>query len=119
MASADIGNPRTRRKRLSYNLQPFLITPPPTPPQIGMAPAPPVSSRVSDTPDVLPQPTPSTDPSDVRFGNKRFPDQADAAGWQGNAASHSPEEQGEPILNEPLMTPLSKPDTMEASGEIH
>lgn len=93
--------------------------PPPTPPQIGMAPAPPVSSRVSDTPDVLPQPTPSTDPSDVRFGNKRFPDQADAAGWQGNAAAHNPEEQGEPILNEPLMTPLSKPDTMEANGEIH
>eukprot|EP00944_MAST-04C_sp_MAST-4C-sp1_P010880 g10880.t1 len=92
--------------------------PPPSPPQIGMAPAPPPASTISNTPDVLPQPTPPTEASDVRYGAKRFPDQSDAGSWPGGAGTDAKQsgEQGEPLLNEPLMTPFGKEDTQNAMG---
>ena len=92
--------------------------PPPSPPQIGMAPPPPPASTISNTPDVLPQPTPPTEASDVRYGAKRFPDQSDAGSWPGGAGTDARQsgEQGEPLLNEPLMTPFGKEDTQNAMG---
>merc|ERR1711968_156467 len=84
--------------------------PPPTPPQIGMSPAPPVSSRILDTPDVLPQAPPPTHASDARF-----PTQSDASTWNGGAGAKesSKEREGEPLLKPtPQMTPFGKDDTM-------
>merc|ERR1711871_770997 len=92
--------------------------PPPSPPQIGMAPPPPPASTISNTPDVLPQPTPPTEATDVRYGVKRFPDQSDAGSWSGGANTEPKNngEQGEPLLNEPLMTPFGNADTQNAAG---
>jgi hypothetical protein len=92
--------------------------PPPSPPQIGMAPAPPPASHISNTPDVLPQPTPPTEATDVRYGVKRFPDQSDAGSWAGgaNTEAKSNGDEGEPLLNEPLMTPFGREDTQNAAG---
>ena len=69
-------------------------------------------------PDGLPQPTPPTEASDVRYGAKRFPDQSDAGSWPGGAGTDAKQsgEQGEPLLNEPLMTPFGKEDTQNAMG---
>ena len=94
--------------------------PPPSPPQIGMAPPPPPASHISNTPDVLPQPTPPTDATDVRYGVKRFPDQSDAGSWAGGASTESKNngEEGEPLLNEPLQTPFGIEDTQNAHGEM-
>lgn len=92
--------------------------PPPSPPQIGMAPAPPPATHISNTPDVLPQPTPPTEATDVRYGAKRFPDQGDAGSWAGgaNTEAKSNGDEGEPLLNEPLMTPFGREDTQNAAG---
>jgi hypothetical protein len=92
--------------------------PPPSPPQIGMAPAPPPASHISNTPDVLPQPTPPTEATDVRYGAKRFPDQSDAGSWAGgaNTEAKSNGDEGEPLLNEPLMTPFGREDTQNVAG---
>ena len=85
-----------------------------------MAPPPPPASHISNTPDVLPQPTPPTDATDVRYGAKRFPDQSDAGSWAGGASTESKNngEEGEPLLNEPLQTPFGIEDTQNAHGEM-
>ncbi len=87
--------------------------PPPTPPQIGMSPAPPVSSRVLNTPDVLPQAPPPTHASDARY-----PTQSDAHTWDGGHGTEkvNKESEGEPLIKSPQMTPFGKDDTMNAMG---
>lgn len=49
--------------------------PPPMPPAIQTAPPPPPASKIIDTPDIMPEPTPSTRASDVRYYQSRFASQ--------------------------------------------
>jgi hypothetical protein len=92
--------------------------PPPAPPPIGMAPPPPPASHVMDTPDVLPQPTPPTAATDARWGVKGFPTQNDAglATVPGTEARRSQETPSEPLLNEPLMVPFGRENTIHGGS---
>ena len=92
--------------------------PPPAPPPIGMAPPPPPASHIMDTPDVLPQPTPPVMATDARWGVKSFPTQNDAGGATvpSTESRKSQETPSEPLLNEPLMLPLGRDNTMNGGS---
>jgi hypothetical protein len=108
-----------KSKSKPWPLDGKISVPPPQPQPLDMAPPPPPASKILDTPDVLPQPTPPTAPLDARFGAKRYPTQVGAGAPSTEPLSSRQVEcggAGQPscIGDEGTLGAMGKQDTMRA-----